>query len=174
MEFESMSKSDLESHGRTIGIELDRRLVKSQLIAQLQEFITLKKIEEDMDAENASMEAEDIAYEFDVSEHPLHPEFSEELIDIPEPEDDPILSEVFAEIEPMVDPVVEAAKIQEAKDMARMLQRMEEDVRMAETRSIAANIALEEAKAHADAAEEDARTLRDAYNQHMSPTTTDS
>ena len=47
MEFESMSKSDLESHGRTIGIELDRRLVKSQLIAQLQEFITLKKIEEE-------------------------------------------------------------------------------------------------------------------------------
>ena len=67
MEFESMSKSDLESHGRTIGIELDRRLVKSQLIAQLQEFITLKKIEEDM-------ETEDVAYELEVSEHPLHPE----------------------------------------------------------------------------------------------------
>lgn len=162
-----MSKSDLESYGRTIGIELDRRLVKSHLIAQLQEFITLKKIEEDM-------EAEDVAYEFEVSEHPLHPEFSEELIDIPEPQDDPLLSEVFAEIQPMVDPVVEAAKIQEAKDMARMLQRMEEDVRMAEARLLAANIALEEAKAHADAAEEDARTLRDVYNQHMSPTTTDS
>ena len=167
-----MSKSDLESHGRTIGIELDRRLVKSQLIAQLQEFITLKKIEEDMDAENASMEAEDIAYEFDVSEHPLHPEFSEELIDIPEPQDDPLLSEVFAETQPIVDPVIEAelqvAKIQEAKDMARMLQRMEEDVRMAETRLLAANIALEDAKTHVDAAEEEARTLRDAYNQHTS------
>ena len=56
MEFESMSKSDLESHGRTIGIELDRRLVKSQLIAQLQEFITLKKIED-----RADVEAEDVA-----------------------------------------------------------------------------------------------------------------
>ena len=48
-EFESMSKAQLESHGRTVGIELDRRLVKSQLVAQLQEFITLKKIEEEMD-----------------------------------------------------------------------------------------------------------------------------
>jgi hypothetical protein len=165
MEFESMSKSDLESHGRTIGIELDRRLVKSQLIAQLQEFITLKKIEEDM-------ETEDVAYELEVSEHPLHPEFSEELIDIPEPQDDPLLSEVFAETQPIVDPVIEAelqvAKIQEAKDMARMLQRMEEDVRMAETRLLAANNALEDAKTHADAAEEDVRTLRDAYDQHTS------
>jgi hypothetical protein len=165
MEFESMSKSDLESHGRTIGIELDRRLVKSQLIAQLQEFITLKKIEEDM-------ETEDVAYELEVSEHPLHPEFSEELIDIPEPQDDPLLSEVFAETQPIVDPVIEAelqvAKIQEAKDMARMLQRMEEDIRMAETRLLAANIALEDAKTHVDAAEEEVRTLRDAYNQHTS------
>jgi hypothetical protein len=45
---------------------------------------------------------------------------------------------------------------------------MEEDVRMAETRLLAANIALEDAKTHVDAAEEEARTLRDAYNQHTS------
>ena len=156
MEFESMSKSDLESHGRTIGIELDRRLVKSQLIAQLQEFITLKKFEEDM-------ETEDVAYELEVSEHPLHPDFS----------DDPIHAEaqsvVNVEIAPeVIDPIIEAQKIQDAKDMARMLQRMEEDVRMAETRLLAANIALEDAKTHVDAAEEEARTLRDAYNQHTS------
>ena len=55
-EFESMSKAQLESHGRTVGIELDRRLVKSQLVAQLQEFITLKKIEEEMDVEDTDLD----------------------------------------------------------------------------------------------------------------------
>ena len=35
--FESMSKDELEDYGRTIGIELDRRLNKKKLIKQLQE-----------------------------------------------------------------------------------------------------------------------------------------
>ena len=34
-----MSKIDLEKFGRTIGIELDRRLSKSKLIEQLEEAI---------------------------------------------------------------------------------------------------------------------------------------
>ena len=34
-----MSKLELESFGRTIGIELDRRLTKNKLIKQLQEHI---------------------------------------------------------------------------------------------------------------------------------------
>ena len=39
LDFESMSKLELESFGRTIGIELDRRLSKNKLIKQLQEHI---------------------------------------------------------------------------------------------------------------------------------------
>ena len=39
LDFESMSKLELESFGRTIGIELDRRLSKNKLVKQLQEHI---------------------------------------------------------------------------------------------------------------------------------------
>ena len=39
LDFDSMSKLELESFGRTIGIELDRRLSKNKLIKQLQEHI---------------------------------------------------------------------------------------------------------------------------------------
>ena len=38
-DFSSMSKLELESFGRTIGIEFDRRLTKNKLIKQLQEHI---------------------------------------------------------------------------------------------------------------------------------------
>ena len=38
-DFSSMSKLELESFGRTIGIELDRRFSKNKLIKQLQEHI---------------------------------------------------------------------------------------------------------------------------------------
>ena len=38
-DFSSMSKLELESFGRTIGIELDRRLSKNKLIKQLKEHI---------------------------------------------------------------------------------------------------------------------------------------
>jgi len=36
-DFNSMSKIELEEYGRTIGLELDRRLSKSKLILQLQQ-----------------------------------------------------------------------------------------------------------------------------------------
>ena len=39
LDFQSMSKLDLEAFGRTIGIELDRRLSKNKLIKQLKEHI---------------------------------------------------------------------------------------------------------------------------------------
>ena len=39
LDFESMSKLDLETFGRTIGIELDRRFSKNKLVKQLQEHI---------------------------------------------------------------------------------------------------------------------------------------
>ena len=35
--FKSMSKIELEEYGRTIGIELDRRLTKTKLIQQLED-----------------------------------------------------------------------------------------------------------------------------------------
>ena len=35
----SMSKNELEAYGRTVGIELDRRLLKSTMIEQLQEHL---------------------------------------------------------------------------------------------------------------------------------------
>ena len=39
LDFDSMSKLELETFGRTIGIELDRRHSKNKLIKQLQEHI---------------------------------------------------------------------------------------------------------------------------------------
>jgi len=39
LDFASMSKLELETFGRTIGIELDRRFSKNKLIKQLQEHI---------------------------------------------------------------------------------------------------------------------------------------
>ena len=39
LDFESMSKLELETFGRTIGIELDRRHNKSKLIKQLKDHI---------------------------------------------------------------------------------------------------------------------------------------
>lgn len=35
----SMSKNELEAYGRTVGIELDRRLLKATMIEQLQEHL---------------------------------------------------------------------------------------------------------------------------------------
>ena len=39
LDFSKMSKLELESYGRTIGIELDRRHSKSKLIKQLENYI---------------------------------------------------------------------------------------------------------------------------------------
>ena len=38
----SLSKDELEDYGRTIGIELDRRLSKSKLVKELEDFIETK------------------------------------------------------------------------------------------------------------------------------------
>jgi|TARA_R110000764_G_C10857649_1_gene366162 hypothetical protein len=59
MKLESMSKAQLEAHGRTVGIELDRRLVKSELISQLKDYISAQQIAEEMD-----LEAEDDDLDF--------------------------------------------------------------------------------------------------------------
>jgi hypothetical protein len=39
-DFESMTKSQLETYGRTIGLELDKRHTKADLIAELKNFTT--------------------------------------------------------------------------------------------------------------------------------------
>ena len=176
-EFESMSKAQLESHGRTVGIELDRRLVKSQLVAQLQEFITLKKIEEEMGVEVEDndldfmaqvLEDEDVAYELSATEHPLHPEFEEGL---PHggPDNDPVI-QASIEVPPMqvdviVDDVDPAIIEQEHKDRVRMLQNMHEDVIQAEARTIASGIALAEERNAHDALSARSIRLREEYEQ---------
>ena len=43
LDFESMSKLDLETFGRTIGIELDRRHSKSKLVKELEDHIEYLK-----------------------------------------------------------------------------------------------------------------------------------
>jgi len=37
-DFEKMTKSQLETYGRTIGLELDKRNTKAELIAEIQKF----------------------------------------------------------------------------------------------------------------------------------------
>ena len=41
--FSSMSKIELEEYGRTIGLELDRRLTKAKLIKQLEQQVQCRK-----------------------------------------------------------------------------------------------------------------------------------
>ena len=40
VDFQSMSKNELEDYGRTVGIELDRRHSKRKLIKQLEEHLS--------------------------------------------------------------------------------------------------------------------------------------
>ena len=42
MDFTTMTKAQLEEYGRTIGIELDRRHTKTDLISELETFIESK------------------------------------------------------------------------------------------------------------------------------------
>jgi len=154
-EFESMSKAQLESHGRTVGIELDRRLVKSQLVAQLQEFITLKKIEEEMDVEDT-----DLGFIAQVLEEGL-PHGG--------PDNDPVIQASIEvptmQVDVFVDDVDPAIIEQEHKDKIRMLQNMHEDVIQAEARTIASGIALAEEKIEHDALSARSIRLREEYEQ---------
>ena len=40
-DFEAMTKSQLETYGRTIGVELDKRHNKAELIAEIQKFTSV-------------------------------------------------------------------------------------------------------------------------------------
>jgi|TARA_R110000765_G_scaffold423718_1_gene533017 hypothetical protein len=154
-EFESMSKAQLESHGRTVGIELDRRLVKSQLVAQLQEFITLKKIEEEMDVEDTDLD--------------FIAQVLEEGLPHGGPDNDPVIQASIEvptmQVDVFVDDVDPAIIEQEHKDKIRMLQNMHEDVIQAEARTIASGIALAEEKIEHDALSARSIRLREEYEQ---------
>jgi hypothetical protein len=154
-EFESMSKAQLESHGRTVGIELDRRLVKSQLVAQLQEFITLKKIEEEMDVEDTDLD--------------FIAQVLEEGLPHGGPDNDPVIQASIEvptmQVDVFVDDVDPAIIEQEHKDKIRMLQNMHEDVIQAEARTIASGIALAEERNAHDALSARSIRLREEYEQ---------
>mgnify|MGYP003641113689 FL=1 len=154
-EFESMSKAQLESHGRTVGIELDRRLVKSQLVAQLQEFITLKKIEEEMDVEDTDLD--------------FIAQVLEEGLPHGGPDNDPVIQASIEvptmQVDVFVDDVDPAIIEQEHKDRVRMLQNMHEDVIQAEAKTIASGIALAEERNAHDALSARSIRLREEYEQ---------
>ena len=141
-----MSKGELEDHGRSVGIELDRRETKLKLVAQLRDFITLKRIQEQMDKE-----AEDVAYELEASEPPVFEPTLDLVNDLPHggPDNDPIIQQsIEVPSIPDIDPEIAE---QEHKDKIRMLQNMNEDVVQSEARTIASGIALSAAQAEYDA-----------------------
>jgi hypothetical protein len=107
MEFVDMTKNELEAYGRTVGIELDRRLTKAVLIDQLNEHIENAEVE-------LSDELSDPVY--------LDAEIEEEDFP-PMPEEMPAIKE-----EP-VDPLV---AIQAEKDARRGIQNYSEMLRQAE------------------------------------------
>ena len=107
MEFVDMTKNELEAFGRTVGIELDRRLTKAVLIEQLNEHIENAEVE-------LSDELSDPVY--------LDAEIEEEDFP-PMPEEMPAIKE-----EP-VDPLV---AIQAEKDARRGIQNYSEMLRQAE------------------------------------------
>jgi len=109
--FEDMTKNELEEHGRTLGIELDRRLTKSVLIDQLNEHLSTP--EENLDPIYEDAELEEEWGQADI-EHPLMPE------DIAVA---PIAEEIF------VDPI---QAIQAEKDARRGVHNQSEMVRQAE------------------------------------------
>ena len=102
-----MTKNELEEHGRTLGIELDRRLTKSVLIDQLNEHLSTS--EENLDPIYEDAELEEEWGQADI-EHPLMPE------DIAVA---PIAEEVF------VDPM---QAIQEEADARRIMQNKSEEL----------------------------------------------
>ena len=112
MKFVGMTKNELEAYGRTVGIELDKRLTKSVLIEQLNDHI-----------ENA-----DLGLEGDTRD-PIY--LDAEI----EEEDFPILPPIEYEVEfsaikeEPIDPVI---SLQAEKDARRAVHNQSEMVRQAE------------------------------------------
>ena len=134
MNFVDMTKRELEDYGRTVGIELDRRLTKSVLIDQLNEHLSTP--EENLDPIYEDAELEEEWGQADI-EHPLMPE------DIAVA---PIAEEIF------VDPI---QAIQAEKDARRGVHNQSEMVRQAEEkyqilRNKRINAEVLELKAHTE------------------------
>lgn len=122
MDFESMTKDQLEEFGRTVGIELDRRLNKAVLIDQLTEH--LSSIEESDDEEFTHS----IPYELDDTiEDPVFQDAEIEEEDFPiAGEDHPLMpAEMPAIAEEPVDPMI---AIQEEADARRYMINTKESV----------------------------------------------
>lgn len=116
MDFESMTKDQLEEFGRTVGIELDRRLNKAVLIDQLTEH--LSSIEES-DNEEFTQD--------DTIEDPVFQDAEIEEEDFPiAGEDHPLMpAEMPAIAEEPVDPMI---AIQEEADARRYMINTKESV----------------------------------------------
>jgi hypothetical protein len=111
MNFVDMTKRELEDYGRTVGIELDRRLTKSVLIERLSDH--LSSSEENLDPIYVDAELEEEWGQADI-EHPLMPVDAFVA---------PIAEEIF------VDPI---QAIQAEKDARRGVHNQSEMVRQAE------------------------------------------
>jgi hypothetical protein len=77
MNFVDMTKRELEDYGRTVGIELDRRLTKSVLIERLSDH--LSSSEENLDPIYVDAELEEEWGQADI-EHPLMPSIENEPV----------------------------------------------------------------------------------------------
>jgi len=114
MEFVDMTKNELEAYGRTVGIELDRRLTKAVLIEQLNEHIENAEVElSDELSDPVYLDAEIEEEDFPITgeDHPLMPK------EMPAIKEEP------------VDPLV---AIQAEKDARRGIQNYSEMLRQAE------------------------------------------
>ena len=121
MDFEAMTKDQLEEFGRTVGIELDRRLTKSVLIEQLNDHLAST---EESDEEFSHS----IPYELDDTiEDPVYQDAEIEEEDFPmSGEDHPLMPEEMPVIEEEpVDPMI---AIQEERDARRYMMNTQEAV----------------------------------------------
>ena len=110
MEFVNMTKDELEAYGRTVGIELDRRLTKSVLIDQLNDHIENAEAElSDELSDPVYLDAEIQEDDFPMAgeDHPLMP------AEMPVIEEEP------------VDPMI---AIQEERDARRYMLNTQEAV----------------------------------------------
>lgn len=109
MDFESMTKDQLEEFGRTVGIELDRRLNKAVLIDQLTEHLSSIEEQDDTIEDPVFQDAEIEEEDFPIAgeDHPLMP------------------AEMPAIAEEPVDPMI---AIQEEADARRYMINTKESV----------------------------------------------
>lgn len=128
MNLGDMTKNELEDFGRSVGIELDRRLTKSVLIDQLVEH--LQTVDETVESDFISPEEE--WNEKDIS-HPLMPEV--------------LLNATPEELETIVDPAIIIREEVDARmhmhNTEEALRQIEEKFKVMVSRRIEAELAEE-------------------------------